>query len=107
MRSSSRLALLGLLALATPAVCGEQGRITVARDATVSSPTVRLGDVASLDGDGVQALASVALGAAPSAGETRTLDGGSILQTIRREAGGLDGITYTIPAMVRVRRAAQ
>jgi flagella basal body P-ring formation protein FlgA len=107
MRSSSRLALFGLLALAARAVCAEHGRISVAPDVTVSSPTIRLGDVATLDGDGVQALASVALGAAPSAGESRTLDGGAILQAIRREVGGLDGITYTIPAMVRVRRAAQ
>jgi flagella basal body P-ring formation protein FlgA len=107
MRSSSSVALLALFAFAAPVPGAERGRITIAPDATVSSATVHLGDVATLDGDGVQALAALALGTAPSAGETRTLDGGAVLQAIRREAGGLDGITYTIPAMVRVRRTAQ
>jgi flagella basal body P-ring formation protein FlgA len=68
---------------------------------------VRLADVATLQGERAEALGAVVLGNAPAAGESRTLDGALVLSAIRREAGSLDGLTYTIPASVRVRRAAQ
>jgi len=83
------------------------GRIVVPAAVTVHGQVVRLGDVAALQGDGAKALGTVVLGAAPAAGESRTLDGALVLSAIRREAGSLDGLTYTIPASVRVRRAAQ
>jgi flagella basal body P-ring formation protein FlgA len=83
------------------------GRIVVATDALVATDTVRLGDVATLEGDGVQQLAGLVLGRAPGAGESRTFDGAAVLQAIRRDTGSLDGITYTIPALMRVRRATQ
>lgn len=83
------------------------GRIVVPAEVTVHGQVVRLGDVASLEGERAEALGSVVLGTAPTAGESRTLDGALVLSAIRREAGGLDGLTYTIPAAVRVRRAAQ
>jgi flagella basal body P-ring formation protein FlgA len=95
-----------MLALAALAF-GAEGRLTVAREATVSGDTIRLGDIAALDGERAKTLAGVVLGPAPGAGETRTLDGALLLQTVRRDAGSLDGIIYTIPATVRVRRATQ
>jgi flagella basal body P-ring formation protein FlgA len=82
-------------------------RVTVGRDVTVHGQTIHLGDVASLEGERAQALASLQLGSAPGAGESRTLDGMVVLQALRREVGDLDSITYTIPPMVRVHRATQ
>jgi flagella basal body P-ring formation protein FlgA len=99
--------LVGVFVVASAAAASPVGRITVAREATVREQVIRLGDVAALEGEDVRPLASIVLGPAPAAGESRGLDGALILGAIRREAGALDGITYTIPATVRVRRAAQ
>lgn len=106
---SCRKALLGcaLVLVTAPRAGATSGRVTVASEATVATDTVRLGDVAALEGDGAEALAGLVLGHAPAAGETRTLDGHAVLQAIGREAGTLDGLTYTVPPLVRVRRAAQ
>lgn len=82
------------------------GRITVQPEATVAGQTIRLGDIATLEG-GTRELAGLSLGAAPAAGESRSLDGGTVLATLRRETDGLPGVTYTIPTVVRVRRATQ
>jgi flagella basal body P-ring formation protein FlgA len=105
MRSSSSVAvLLGLasLALAAPAT-----RVTVAREAIVRGPSIRLGDVAVVDGANAAALADLVLAPAPGAGEARTLEGGQVLAALRRATDGDDGLVYTIPPVVRVRRAAQ
>jgi flagella basal body P-ring formation protein FlgA len=106
MRSCRSLAAAALVALAAGAAAAP-GRITVAREAVVEGPTIRLGEIAALEGAGAEALAAVPIGAAPSAGESRLLDGRTVLHALRREAGGLDGLLYTIPPAVRVRRAAQ
>jgi flagella basal body P-ring formation protein FlgA len=106
MRSSSRLAAALLLA-ASSAAAGPRGRIAVRPEATVQGDTIRLGDIAILEGGEGTDLAAIALGPAPGAGESRTLDGATVLDAVRRHAGGLDGMTYTIPASVRVRRATQ
>ncbi len=105
MRSSSRLAVLALVAaLATPA---HADRIVVSPEATVTGEVVHLADVAFLEGAVAFGLGGIALGPAPLAGETRTFDGAAMLATLTR--GGLDPstVTYTLPAMLRVRRAAQ
>jgi flagella basal body P-ring formation protein FlgA len=107
MRSFSRLlATLGGALLLVAVAAGATGRIVVARDATVPTATIRLGDVASLEGDAV-ALADVTLGAAPATGDARALDGNSVLAALRRAGADLDAIAYTIPPTVRVRRASQ
>jgi flagella basal body P-ring formation protein FlgA len=105
MRSSSSWLLVGALALAAE-VAGAAGRLTIAPEATVAGEEVRLRDVAALDGD-AEALAEVPLGPAPAAGEVRLFDGALVLGTLRR--AGLDPrvVTYDIPAVFRVRRAAQ
>jgi flagella basal body P-ring formation protein FlgA len=105
MRSWVSAVALALLA-ALDAIAGT-GRIVVPPEVTVQGQTVRLADVARLEGERAEALGNVVLGVAPAAGESRTFDGTLVLSTIRREAGSLDGLTYTIPASVRVRRAAQ
>lgn len=110
-RVTSACALgVGVVVMAA-GVCGvgraAEGRIVVAPQATVAGDVVRLGDVASLEGDGVQGVAGLVLGRAPGAGEARSLDGAGVLEAIRRASGGLDGIVYTIPATIRVLRATQ
>jgi flagella basal body P-ring formation protein FlgA len=107
MRSFSKLlAILGAALLLVAVSAAARGRIVVARDATVPAATIRLGDVASLEGDAV-ALADVTLGAAPVTGDARALDGNTVLAALRRAGADLDAIAYTIPATVRVRRASQ
>src|SRR5579884_176920 len=105
MRSSSSWLLVGVLALAGE-VAGAAGRLTIAPEATVTGEEVRLRDVAALDGD-AEALAEVPLGPAPAAGEVRLFDGALVLGKLKR--AGLDPrmVTYDIPAVFRVRRAAQ
>src|SRR5579875_3022444 len=90
MRSSSSWLLVGVLALAGE-VAGAAGRLTIAPEATVTGEEVRLRDVAALDG----------------AGEVRLFDGALVLGKLKR--AGLDPrmVTYDIPAVFRVRRAAQ
>lgn len=99
------MALGTALGLAAASAAGT-GRVVVARDATVSTPTIRLGDVATLEGDAA-ALADVTLGAAPVTGDARALDGNTVLAALRRAGADLNAISYTIPATVRVRRASQ
>src|SRR5579875_1600848 len=90
MRSSSSWLLAGALALAAE-VAGAAGRLTIAPEATVAGEEVRLRDVAALDG----------------AAEVRLFDGALVLGKLKR--AGLDPrvVTYDIPAVFRVRRAAQ
>jgi flagella basal body P-ring formation protein FlgA len=109
MRSWADLSALAfcVIALAALDAIAGTGRIVVAPEVTVQAQVLRLGDIAALEGERAQALGTVVLGTAPAAGESRTLDGSFILSAIRREAGSLEGLTYTIPASVRVRRAAQ
>jgi len=103
-RERVALAALCLAAAATTLAAG--GRILVPADVVVERDPVRLRDVASLDGAEAEALADVVLGPAPQAGESRTLDGARVLAALRR--GGLPAdVTYTIPALVRIRRAMQ
>src|SRR2546428_8812214 len=106
MRSFSRIAVL--LAFGAAAAGGApRARVTVAAQATVHGSTLRLADIATIEGEGVEALGAAALGPAPMAGEARTLEGAVILQALHRDAGTPAGITHTIPAPGRVRRAAQ
>ena len=74
---------------------GAADRVTVGRDVTVHGQTIRLGEVAALEGERARALASLALGTAPGAGESRTLDGMVVLQALQREVD-LDSITMPV-----------
>lgn len=101
------LLALGLLAIgAGMARASEPGRITVKRAAVVSGSTIKLGDLAALEG-GATALADVELGPAPTAGAPRRLEGEQILR--RLEEAGMDASAtrYVIPATVRVEREAR
>ncbi len=98
---------LGLVAIAAGmAGAAEAGRITVKRVAVVAGPTIKLGDLAALEG-GAVALADVELGPAPATGAPRRLEGEAILR--RLEEAGMDASAtrYMIPATVRVERESQ
>ncbi len=98
---------LGLLAIcAGIARAAETGRIVVKRTAVVAGPSIKLADLAELQG-GAAALADVDLGPAPTTDAPRRLDGEAILR--RLEEAGMDASAtrYVIPATVRVEREAQ
>jgi flagella basal body P-ring formation protein FlgA len=82
-------------------------RIAVAPESVVDGASVRLGDVAALEGERSQKLAGLVLAPAPAPGESRSLAGSRVLAALQRELGALDAVRYTIPALVRVRRASQ
>jgi flagellar basal body P-ring formation protein FlgA len=101
-----------LLAIAVVGICfgmagaADQGRIVVQRAAVVDGPTIRLGDVARLEGSAAS-LADVDLGPAPAAGEPRRLDGAAILRRLEQAGMDASATRYAIPATVRVERTAQ
>ena len=101
------LLAIGLVAIAAGfAGAIEAGRITVQRTAVVTGPTIKLGDLARLEGS-AEALADVDFGPSPSASAPRRLEGEAILR--RLQAAGMDASAtrYVIPASVRVERTAQ
>jgi flagella basal body P-ring formation protein FlgA len=94
------------MAGATEASPIASGRITVQRTAVVDGPTIKLGDLARLEGS-AEALADVDFGPAPSTNAPRRLEGEAILR--RLEEAGMDASAtrYVIPATVRVERTSQ
>jgi flagellar basal body P-ring formation protein FlgA len=100
------VALASVVDAATADPARASGRISVGRAATVDGATVRLADVAVLEGNATD-FAGVDLGPAPDPGGSRHLDGIAILHKLR--AAGLDDGTtrYEIPASVRIARAYQ
>ncbi len=101
-----------LLALGVLEICAgvagasETGRIVVQRTAVVSGSTIRLGDLATLEGNAT-ALAGVDLGPAPAAGAPRRLEGAAILRRLQESGMDPSATRYAIPATVRVERTAQ
>jgi flagellar basal body P-ring formation protein FlgA len=107
-RRAARVLRLGvalLLGSATAAGAAPSGRIKVLPQATVAGTTVRLADLATLDGAAVD-LGETEIGPAPEPGATRRLSGQSVLARLR-EAGLDEQTVYTIPATVSVTRAHQ
>ena len=100
-------ALAAALATTVHDAAGEAvaGRIKVLPHATVAGETVRLADLAALEGTGVD-FADVEIGPAPAAGATRRLSGQSVLAKLQ-EVGIGDAVRYTIPSTVSVTRAHQ
>jgi flagella basal body P-ring formation protein FlgA len=101
------LLAIGMMAIAAGfAGATEAGRITVQRTAVVTGPTIKLGDLARLEGSAA-ALADIDFGPSPSASAPRRLEGEAILR--RLQAAGMDASAtrYVIPASVRVERTAQ
>lgn len=99
-------AVLGvLLASASAHANTPSGRIRVPAQATVSEATVRLSEIAVLDGTAVD-LGETEIGPAPEPGATRRISGQSVLARLR--GAGLDeSVAYTIPATVSITRAHQ
>ena len=76
-------------------------------EATATGQVIRLGDIALLEGPATAALGDLTLGPAPGAGESRMLEGARVLDALRRAGADFAEITYTIPPVIRVRRASQ
>ena len=106
-RSVHALALAILIAASThgTAAAAPTGRIRVLPQATVAGATVRLSDLAALEGTGVD-FAEIEIGPAPEAGTTRRISGQSVLARLQ-ESGLSDAVAYTIPATVGITRAHQ
>src|SRR5439155_5176807 len=108
MRLSRSLAFAALFLLSlTPASVAGPGRITLPAEVTAAGQVIRLGDIAVHEGPATAALGELTLGPAPAAGESRTLEGARVLDALRRAGADLSEITYTIPPVIRVRRASQ
>jgi len=97
----------GLVLAAVAIVPPPAERVAVAPESVVDGASVRLGDVAALEGERAQQLAGLVLAPAPAPGESRSIAGSRVLAALQRELGTLDVVRYTIPALVRVRRASQ
>jgi flagella basal body P-ring formation protein FlgA len=101
-----------LLGIGVVAICAgmaratDLGRITVQRNAVVEGPSIKLGDLARLEGSAA-ALADVDLGPAPTANGPRRLEGAEILRRLQQAGMDASATRYTIPATVRVERSAQ
>lgn len=108
----TRAGVLGLIALLAgagmpaPLAAADGGRLIVPTEVIVSADPVRLRDVAALEGS-AEALGDVVLGPAPGAGESRTFDGLRLLDTLRRSGLDTARITYSLPPLLRVRRASE
>ncbi len=84
----------------------DTGRVTVQRSAVVAGPSIKLGDLALLEGNAA-ALADVDLGPAPEANAPRRLEGAVILRRLQEAGMDASATRYVIPATVRVERSAQ
>lgn len=101
------LLALGVVAIvAGMARASEPGRIVVSRTAIVPGPTIKLGDLARLEGSAA-GLADLDLGPAPAANAPKRLEGEAILRRLHEAGMDASATRYTIPATVRVERTAR
>ena len=98
----------GLASASEPGIAraSESGRIVVQRTAVVPGPTIKLGDLARLEGSAA-GLADVELGPAPSANAPKRLEGEAILRRLQEAGMDPSATRYVIPATVRVERNAR
>jgi flagella basal body P-ring formation protein FlgA len=99
-------ALAAWIGLHAPSVGATVGRVTVARQASVAGPEMRLGEIAELEGEAAR-FADLSLGRSPAAGDSVRLGGESILRRLRAAGLEPDAVLYSIPPSVRVTRAFQ
>lgn len=99
------LATTLVLAVARTPASAATGRLRVLPQATIAGATIRVADLAALEGSAVD-LGDVEIGPAPEPGASRRMSGQSLLARLR-EAGMGEDVAYTIPATVSVTRAYQ
>ncbi|MBM4245008.1 MAG: flagellar basal body P-ring formation protein FlgA [Deltaproteobacteria bacterium] len=105
-RTFAAVALVAVLVAASRRAAAEStGRIKVLPQATVAGATVRLADLAVLEGVGVD-FADLEVCPAPEAGASRRISGQSVLTKLQG-AGLAESVAYTIPASVSITRAHQ
>ncbi len=88
-------------------------KVTGRESITVTTPVLRLGDVAevssaeSLDDEVVIGLQKIYLERSPAPGRELTLSAASVLETLGTQGIDLKRITYTFPRIMTVRRAGR
>ncbi len=97
------LCSLEIRAVALPAF---EGRIKIKASARIAGERVRLSDIARLDGSAKQ-FAAIELSSKLSPGETRRLDGYTILNQLARAGVDLKRVAYEIPVSVAITRSFQ
>jgi flagella basal body P-ring formation protein FlgA len=108
--SAALLILVGCLSWTAAAGAGSAAatRVRGQESAVVSSDSIRLGDIAEVDGpdaDLVRRLQAVALGSAPLPGRTRELDRGTVLGRMRQSGIDPNRVDVQVPPDIRVTRA--
>lgn len=111
MTCTMGLAFLLTVALAVGSPAGAApaavGRIVVRGAATIDGDTVRLGDIADIEGEIGADLSTLEIGEAPAPGATRTWSGTAILERLRARGVDLAAVRYVIPPVVHIGRRAQ
>ena len=86
-------------------------RVVGRSESVVTSPALKLGDVADItsprseDNEAVLALRRMALGTSPAPGGSSTLYGEALLGNLRREGVNLDHVMYSFPRELKITRA--
>ena len=102
-----------LAALCGTGVCETQGAVaavgdvgatvTLKEEAFVKGPTIWLGDIADIEGEGADVLASIEVGSAACPGSTKRFNSGLLTARIRNSGAGIDDVEVTGPPNVVAR----
>lgn len=110
MRTRRLLTAAALIALAAVAAFGQTAVVRVREQASVTAPTLTLGDIAAVEsGDAALArtLRSISLGASPMPGNWRELERDLFIHQLRRSGYTGSAVQLQCPRLVRVFRASQ
>ena len=112
MKTLATAAVIVAMLAAAPAWSGELEatapvRITLHDEALVEGPTIKLGDLASVSGEGAESLASIEINPAPVPGNSRNLTSALIEARIRNS--GLEPESFEVrgPRVIKTTRAHQ
>ena len=94
---------MGIVAPST-AAASTDGRITVSQEARVQGDTIRLGDIATLEGElgVIHKLESVPVGRAPLAGKERRVSREQIVAALRQQGFDAKNIDLSCPREIKV-----
>lgn len=114
MRVKQLLIVTALLCCSSTAAAAERTIQIIGRqEVTVTAAMVRLSDVAlvqsdkSADTEAVIALQKLEIARSPRAGASTALSAGEVLEALKRHGVDLDQVSYSLPRVVSLRRAAR
>jgi flagella basal body P-ring formation protein FlgA len=116
IRKLTRILSLYLFLLLVPVVAGAEERtirIIGRSDITVTTPMVKLGDLAEVtsrdarDSEAVIALKNISLGQSPAPGSESTVSASRIIELLKDNQFELDKIGYAIPRIIKIKRASR